>query len=171
MTKPHNASAWYLAQLKPNCSAIAERNLARQGFGTFLPLERTTIRKGKHLADSRRPYFPGYIFVKVEKRSAPWRVIQSTQGVTRLVSFGAEPTPVPPRIVSGLLEACDAEYCITMQSDLLTGARVRIAQGPFADFIGRVESSTPEQRVWILLEVMGRATRVSLPRGDVRLAH
>nr|WP_298898282.1 transcription termination/antitermination NusG family protein [uncultured Altererythrobacter sp.] len=170
MTERHNASPWYLAQLKPNCSAIAERNLARQGFVSFLPLERITIRKGKQLANSKRPYFPGYIFVKVEQDSAPWRVIQSTQGVTRLISFGAEPTPVPPNIVSGLRQACDAECCITAQSDLAVGAHVRIAQGPFASFIGQVERSTPEQRVWILLDVMGKATRVSLQRSDVRIA-
>lgn len=169
MTEPHNPSPWYLAQLKPNCSAIAERNIARQGFVTFLPLELTTIRKGKRLVASRRPYFPGYIFVKVEQDSAPWRVIQSTQGVTRLISFGAEPTPVPPDIVSSLQQACDADYCIKAQSDLAAGARVRIVQGPFANFIGQVECSTPEQRVWILLDVMGRATRVSLQRGDVRI--
>lgn len=166
----NNASPWYLAQLKPNCSAIAERNLARQGFVTFLPLERTTVRKGKQLANSKRPYFPGYIFVSVERGSAPWRAIRSTQGITRIISFGAEPTPVPPKIVSGLQQACDAECCIVSRSDLAAGARVRIKQGPFTNFIGRVEHSTPEQRVWILLDVMGRATRVLLQRGDVRLA-
>lgn len=170
MAHGHNDSHWYLAQLKPNCSAIAERNLARQGFATFLPLERSTQRKGKQLIAVKRPYFAGYLFVRIDPSSAPWRAIHSTQGVARLISFGAQPTPVPPGIVSGLQQACGEDGCIETHAALAQGDHVRIAQGPFASFIGKVDSLAPDKRTWVLLDVMGKATRVSIPSGDLRLA-
>ena len=39
MTFHQRGSSWFLAQLKPNCAHIADRNLKRQGFRTFLPTE------------------------------------------------------------------------------------------------------------------------------------
>ena len=39
MTFHDRGTSWFLAQLKPNCANIADRNLKRQGFQTFLPVE------------------------------------------------------------------------------------------------------------------------------------
>ncbi len=161
---------WLLAQLKPNCGGIAERNLARQGFATFSPLERITQRNGKRLTAVKRPYFPGYLFVGIEAASAPWRAIHSTQGVARLVQFGSEPTPAPNGLVSELQQACDTEGCIAIHERLVGGDDVRIAAGPFTDFIGQVERLAPNERAWVLLDIMGKATRVSLGRSDLRKA-
>lgn len=170
MTDHPDPSPWYLAQLKPNCAGIAQRNLARQGFAVFLPLERTTRRQGKRLVTVRRPYFPGYVFVGTHGAASPWRAIQSTQGIARLVRFGIEPAPVPRALVAELQQACDAEGCIALQAALTAGDNVHITHGPFASFIGQVENCAPEDRAWVLIDVMGQATRVSLPRRDLRLA-
>lgn len=170
MTAEQNASQWYLAQLKPNCASLATRNLERQGFATFLPLERTTQRKGKRLVAVKRPYFPGYVFVGIDAASAPWRAIQSTHGVARLVRFGSAPAPVPSALVTELQDTCDDDGCITAQAALAQGDDVRIASGPFTDFIGRIERLAPDQRAWVLLDVMGQATRVSIPADDLRFA-
>ena len=42
MTVHDRGSSWFLAQLKPNCANIANKNLKRQGFQTFLPMEEET---------------------------------------------------------------------------------------------------------------------------------
>lgn len=170
MTSEQSASQWYLAQLKPNCASLATRNLARQGFETFLPFERTTQRHGKRLVAVKRPYFPGYLFIRIAMEAAPWRAIQSTQGVARLVCFGSTPTPVPCALVAELQDACDCDGCITAHVALAEGDDVRIAAGPFTNFIGQVEQLVPDTRAWVLLNVMGQATRVSIPTGDLRLA-
>jgi transcriptional antiterminator RfaH len=51
--------SWFLAQLKLNCADIAEKNLRRQGFKSFLPLEeQTRLHNGKFITDMQ-PLFPG----------------------------------------------------------------------------------------------------------------
>ncbi len=54
---------WFIAQLKPNGGALAQRNLARQGITTFLPQQEITHRTNDKMVTRREAVFPGYIFV------------------------------------------------------------------------------------------------------------
>ena len=63
MTHHDRGTTWFLAQLKPNSHRIAERNLARQGVRTFLPLQEETKRARGRFTTQMRPLFPGYLFV------------------------------------------------------------------------------------------------------------
>lgn len=161
MTVHNSGATWFLAQLKPNCGQIAERNLKRQGFRTFFPMEEGTVRRAGKFVDALVPLFPGYIFVALSGEAGQWRSINSTYGITRLVSFGQEPAPVPLSIVSQLMLRCDASGKLLPPRFLKSGDQVRITSGPFADFVGRVETIAPDRRVWVLMELMGGQTRVS----------
>ena len=161
---------WVLAQLKPNCAAIAVRHLERQGLQTFLPLGRHTEARGGRFVTSTRPYFAGYLFVGVGRDSAPWQAIRSTQGISRLVSFGSQPAMVPTALVEQLMQGCDSDGVIAEGPAMSAGDDVRVVQGPFASFIGKVVDLKPDQRAWVLLDVMGKQTRVSMSRGDLRVA-
>lgn len=168
MTCNDCCETWYLAQLKPNCQRIAEANLARQGFDTFLPQQEETRRTRTGFSTTMRPLFPGYIFVAFEAARGGWRAINATYGITRLVSFDDRPQPVPQDIVSELKRRCDAEGRMTPGFQARVGERVRIAVGPFADFMARVEKMTPDKRIWVLLELMGRDTRLTVPATALR---
>ena len=63
MTFHDRGTSWFLAQLKPNCANIADKNLKRQGFQTFLPMEEETTQRNGKFVTAMRPLFPGYIFV------------------------------------------------------------------------------------------------------------
>lgn len=161
---------WYLAQLKPNCSGIARRNLERQGFETFLPFElETRVRGGRH-ASAKVPLFPGYLFVSLDPETAPWRKINSTLGVARLVSFSARPAPVPQPIVDGLMCRCDASGRLIELAQLSPGDQVRVTKGPLSSFIAQVDRIEPNKRVWLLMDIMGAKTHVAIPQSDLRLA-
>jgi transcriptional antiterminator RfaH len=166
----HAVPAWFAAQAKPNAAHIAARNLARQGFAVFLPLERYTSRRGRSLVPALRPYFAGYLFVGFDPEAAPWRAVRSTYGVSRLISFGASPAPVDPELVAGLMRACDGGGVMHPRLDLKRGERVMIAEGPLAGLIGRLDAMAPRERAWLLLEVMGKATRVSVSASGLRRA-
>lgn len=156
-----DAEQWFLAQLKPNAWRVADRNLRRQGFATFNPRERRTIvRRGRFVTEPS-PLFPGYLFVKFDPATASWRVINSTYGVARLVMFEAhKPRVVPTALVESIMARCDGEGCLVPPDEVEPGTEVRITAGPFADFTATVESIAPDKRVWVMLEVMGRETRV-----------
>ncbi|MHC0052485.1 transcription termination/antitermination protein NusG [Actibacterium sp. D379-3] len=154
---------WYLAQLKPNSLRIAGDNLRRQGFRVFCPLQEETRRKGGRFQKELRPLFPGYLFIGFGRDAAPWRAVNSTYGVARLVSFGSGfPERVPSRLISSLMTRCDRDDRLLPPEQLPPGSEVRMSAGPFADFVATVEAIAPDQRVWVLMDIMGRSTRVAV---------
>ena len=162
-------TSWFLAQLKPNCGQIAERNLRRQGFRTFMPLEEGTMRRGGRFVTASVPLFPGYIFVALNTATGQWRPINSTYGITRLVSFGQEPTPVPLALVSQLMLRCDSSGKLLPPRLLKPGDQVRITSGPLAEFVAEVEAMAPDRRVFVLMELMGGQTRVAVKADQLKI--
>lgn len=170
MTFHDQGTSWFLAQLKPNCGHIAERNLNLQGFRSFLPTEDGTRRVRGKFITAPRPLFPGYIFVAFDTGAGHWRTINSTNGITRLVSFGKEPAPVPLGIVSQLMLRCDASGKLLPPKLLTPGDQVRLTLGPFAGFVGTIEAIAPERRIWVLMDIMGGQTRVAVAADQLRMA-
>jgi transcriptional antiterminator RfaH len=168
MTFQDHGKSWFLAQLKPNCINIAGKNLQRQGFKTFLPLEEETRKRGGKFVTSMRPLFPGYIFVTFDVVRGLWRTINSTYGITRLVSFGQEPTAVPLGLVSQLMLRCDAKGKLLPAKLLKPGDQVTLTKGPFANFVAEVERIAPDRRAWILMDIMGGQTRVAVGADQLR---
>lgn len=162
--------AWFLAQCKPNSHRIAESNLMRQGFRTFLPLQEETRRVRSKFVTQLRPLFPGYLFVALDKQRGDLRSVNSTYGVTRLVSFGGMPAPVPADLVSQLMLRCDLVGKLLPSTRLKPGDQVLLTKGPFTDFLAKIESVDPERRVWVLLDVMGRQTRMAVSEAQVQVA-
>lgn len=155
--------SWFLAQVKPNADQIAKRNLERQGFKTFQPMEaRTTVRRGK-LVDQQRPFFSGYLFVTYPSAPVPWAVVNSTYGVSRLVKLGNKPAIVPNSVMTALLGSCDMNGVISVPSDISVGDKVEVIRGPLVNFIGHVQQLTPDQRALILVDIIGKQTRVMVP--------
>ena len=153
---------WFLLQFKPNSHRLAERNLNRQGFETFLPLlEVTKYKYNRHLSDLR-PLFPGYMFVAFDPETGPWRQINSTIGVSKLVSFGDQPSPIPFDLISGLMARCSSVGKLLPPNQLDKGDAVQLLTGPFTNYIAKVETIDAEQRVWVLMELMGRVMRISV---------
>ena len=161
-------TSWFLAQLKPNCANIADKNLKRQGFQTFLPMEEETRKRNGKFVTAMRPLFPGYIFVAFNVTRGLWRTVNSTYGVTQLVSFDKEPRAVPLDLVSQLMLRCDAKGKLLPPKILKPGDQVILANGPFANFVAEVEKIAPDQRVWVLMDIMGGQTRVAVSADQLR---
>lgn len=160
--------SWFLAQLKPNSAQIAERNLRRQGFRTFLPLEETTQSRNNRFVTIERPLFPGYIFVALDLAAGRWTSINSTHGVTRLVSFGKEPVPVPAALMADLVQRCDSNGKLLPPKTFQPGDQVTLTGGPFTTFVAEVEKIAPDRRVWVLMEFMGGQTRIAVRADQLR---
>ena len=160
---------WYLIQFKPNSHRLAERNLQRQGFETFLPLHEVARRKTSRFITDLRPLFPGYMFVGIDMNSAPWSKINSTLGVSRLVSFDGIPKPLPLQLISSLMLRCDEEGKMLPPAALNPGDNVEVLTGPFAHFVATVETIDAQQRAWILMDFMGQSTRIQIAPDQVQL--
>jgi transcriptional antiterminator RfaH len=161
------AEHWFLVQFKPNSHKLADRNLKRQGFETFLPLQEVTRRQDARFISEHRPLFPGYMFIRLDAESSPWRKVNSTHGVSRIVSFGDVPAPVPDGLVAALLERSDESGVMITGSGLVAGGEVKVIDGPFAEFAGKIETIDAERRVWLLLDFMGQATRIQVNASQI----
>jgi transcription elongation factor/antiterminator RfaH len=158
---------WFLAQTLARMEPQASVQLHRQGFRTYLPQYVRTIRHARQLRTVLAPLFPSYIFVILDLRRDRWLSVRSTVGVARLVGADDRPLPVPHGIVESLI-AHAAEANVTLFGDgLQVGERVRIATGPFAEFIGTLERLDNSGRVRVLLNMMRGEVRISLQRSGV----
>ena len=162
---------WYLVQFKPNAHRLAERNLRRQGFETFMPMEERSRRKASRFVSFLKPLFPGYMFVKVGVESAPWQKINNTFGVSRLVSSGNKPKPLPLSLISSLMLRCDALGKLLPPQVLNEGDSIEVLKGPFANFIATVETIDEHKRIWVLMDFMGQSAKMQIAPNQIKLAN
>lgn len=160
-------SDWVLVQFKPNSDGVACRNLIRQGFELFLPKIEVTARASTKFVRSLKPLFPGYLFAKVDLRVGGWRAINSTYGVSRIVTTAGKPTPVPAGLVNELKARCDDCGTVQPEAEFDVGDTVQLRHGPFANWIGKIMSLPDQQRAWVLLDIMGGQTRVAVNQRDL----
>lgn len=158
---------WYVVACKPNSAETAIRNLQNQNFGTFMPLQETTKRKGKIFQRQIRPLFPGYIFVQLNPGQGPWRQVNSTRGVARLVRLGAEPSVVPNSIVEALMVQCNEQSVLCQTSDtrssqLPANSQAQVTNGPFSGFVATIASIEANDRINVLIQIMGQRTKVAI---------
>ena len=167
MTPPYTPS-WYIVQFKPNSHKVAVHNLQRQGFETFLPMHEVTRRTAVKFETVIRPLFAGYMFVACDPQKAPWRQINSTYGISRMLSFAEGPKPMPKALIAGLRARCDNVGMVMFPENFEAGQSVEMHSGPFAKFIATIEQMASEARVWVLLDFMGKATRVQVDRQQIQ---
>ncbi|MGB1154971.1 MAG: transcription termination/antitermination protein NusG [Paracoccaceae bacterium] len=149
---------------------MAERNLHRQGFETFPPMQKITRRKASRFVSDLKPLFPGYMFVSVNAGLAPWRTINSTIGVSKLVSFEVKPKPFSLQLISDLMLRCNASGTLLPPKSLNEGDSVEMLTGPFANLIATVDTIDPEQRIWVLMDFMGQKTRMQTTADQLQIA-
>ena len=94
--------------------------------------------------------------------AASWRAINSTIGVSRLVSFADNYKPLPLNLISSLMLRCDEEGKLLPPKTLNAGDSVEVTNGPFVHFVATVEKIDAQQRVWVLMEFMGRGTPMKI---------
>ncbi len=145
---------WYLLQIKPNGLARAEVNLTRQGVAVFSPRHRSPKPDG---GMKLQALFPGYVFASFKASEVPFRAINSTFGVSRLVMQGYDlQAGLPYDLMSRLISRCDEEGVLFPPDQLQANESVRILSGPFARYVAVVEKMTTSERVRVLFELMGR---------------
>jgi len=155
---------WYVAQTQVRGEERARFNLERQGFRTYLPRYRRERRHARRREIVQAPLFPGYIFVRLDLETAPWRSINGTFGVTRLVCRGDRPAELPKGVVEEIAAREGENGLIVMKPrPFRRGEALRIMTGALADCLGFFERMADRDRVVLLLDLLGRKVRVQAP--------
>jgi transcriptional antiterminator NusG len=141
---------------------IASMNMQDQIFRVVVPTENEIeVRDGKRREYKRR-IFPGYVLVEMIMNDDSWSVVRNTPSVTGFVGMGTKPTPLRDEEIGRILTRMEAE-APTVKVAFKPGQKVRIIQGPFADFIGSVDDINMEKgKVRVMVSFFGRETPVEL---------
>jgi len=138
----------------------------------LIPTEEVVeVRAGKKVT-SKRLMYPGYVLVEMEMNDDLWHAVKNTPRVTGFVGGGNTPVPLSATEVNDILyrQATSADRPRPKQT-FEKGETVRINDGPFTNFSGRIDEVNPERNtVRVLVTIFGRATPVELEFGQVEKA-
>ncbi len=131
-------------------------------FNVIVPKEKKIkIRDGKRKTTEEKIY-PGYVLVEMIVTDDSWYVVRNTPNVTGFVGAGTTPVPVSEGEINSLMKRMGVEapqYKIEVQ----IGDLVKITDGPFKDFDGKVSEIDEEKgRIKVLVNMFGRDTPVEL---------
>ena len=160
---------WHVVYTQPRNEALAFEHLERQGFEVFLPryLKRRSHARVVDMVPA--PLFPRYLFTAFDDCETGWHVVRSTRGVVDLVRSGYVLAWVPEAVVEELYRRCDKRGFVPLarQLDLGRGQRIRIDSTAFAACDAIFEAHTDNDRVKVLLSLLGREVTVQVPVGAV----
>jgi len=122
---------------------------------------RIKIAKGKKFEIAEK-IFPGYLLIKMILTDDSWLTVRTTSGITSFVGVGNKPTPLPDSEVKAIQKFMKME-APKYKASFTQGEAVKIIEGPFADFLGSVDSIDNEKgKVKVLVSIFGRETPVEL---------
>jgi transcriptional antiterminator NusG len=167
----HHGRSWYVLHTYSGYEDNVSRNLKQRIesmdmqefiFDVMVPIEKKIkIKAGKRTVIEERIY-PGYVLVDMIVTDASWYVVRNTPNVTGFIGLGTTPTPVDPKEIEMLKKRMgvdEPKYKI----DVKVGDTVKIIDGPFKEFDGKVNEVDEEKgRVKVLVSIFGRETPVEL---------
>jgi transcriptional antiterminator RfaH len=150
---------WLVAFTKPRSEVLAQEHLERQGFEVLCPLMRVQKKRRLKWTWIEEPLFPRYVFVGAKPEQS-WAPVRSTVGVASLVKFGGTYATVPESLIDILRSGAEEPQ---VHRPLFTqGQKLRIIAGPFASLEAVFEMQEGADRAMVLLDLLGRQSRVSV---------
>ena len=156
---------WFAVVTKPRQEQIALENLQRQGFECFLPMaENPYQRRSKKQQKIIEPLFPRYLFLNAIASQQNLAPVRCTKGVLNMVRFGIELAVVPEPVINAIkaLEEKETGLIKIEPVTIKAGDNVRVFDGPLTGLNGIVQEKNSDRRTIILMELMGRPTRVEV---------
>jgi transcriptional antiterminator NusG len=130
----------------------------------LIPTEEVVELRGGRKVTSKRMIYPGYVLVELDMDDDLWHAVKNTPRVTGFVGGGTSPVPLTADEVNSILyrQASSADRprpAMTFEKN----ESVRIVDGPFANFSGKVDEVNSERNTLrVLVTIFGRATPVEL---------
>ncbi len=131
-------------------------------FEVLVPKEKKIkIKNGKRKVIEEK-IFPGYVLVNMIVSDSSWYVVRNTPNVTGFVGTGTVPTLISDEEIKSLQKRMGIEDVI-YKIDVTVGSQVRITDGPFKNFEGKISDIDEERgKVKVLVNMFGRETPVEL---------
>jgi len=159
-----STASWFVVHTKPRKESLALENLLKQGYVAYCPQTVIPRRRRQQWQKVSEPLFPRYLFVQLNVGIDNFSPIRSTFGVIGLVKFGSQPALMPDEVVEAIqkqeseLGESSIEHPFWQKGDEL-----EVLEGPFAGLKGVFQKKESMERVSLLLDILGRQNRFSVP--------
>ncbi len=131
-------------------------------FNVLVPTEKKIKIKGGKRQVVEEKIYPGYVLVEMIVTDDSWYVVRNTPRVTGFIGAGTLPTPISPEEIQSLQKRMGVEEP-KYKVDVVIGEPVKIIDGPFKDFDGKVsEIDEKRGKIKVLVSMFGRETPVEL---------
>ena len=158
---------WYAMQTKANKEKEVEKRLSDFNLEVYLPWMRSRRRIGTRFQWILIPLFPGYLFCRLDLVICG-KAARYCPGVKDFLRFGNQIAEVDPRIIMSLRERCPGGVALIEPVAAKPGDPVKINEGPFSGLEAIFERALKgNERVAVLLEILGRQTRLVLRRETI----
>ena len=168
---------WYVLHTYSGYEENVKRNLEQRVesfmmqdkiFNVLVPKEqKIKIKNGKRTTLEEK-IFPGYVLVEMIVTDDSWYVVRNTPNVTGFIGSGTTPTPIDQKEVEQLLKRTSA-VASQHKIDVEVNDVVRIADGPFKNFEGKVSHVDSERgKIKVMVTMFGRETPVELDALQVK---
>lgn len=150
---------------------VRNNNLTEYFGDVLVPTESVMeLVKGQRRTTTRK-FFPGYMFVRMLLDDRTFTLVKNTPKITGFLG-GTKPTPVPEREITGLqTTVTEGKQKPRAKVSFEVGDNVRVVEGPFANFLAKIEEVKPDkQKVKVSVSMFGRATPVELDFTQVEKA-
>lgn len=131
-------------------------------FQAIIPIQsKMVIRRGAKVKTQEKT-LPGYVLIQMIVTDDSWVTVRTTPGVTGFVGIGNKPTPISQSEVDNIIQTTEEDKP-KYQAPFGIGDVVKITNGPFADFIGTIDSIDQEKgKLRCLVSFFERETPVEL---------
>lgn len=162
------AACWFCLRTHSRHEHIAGGWLTRQlEIETYAPRLRFRRVQPRGLVWFTEALFATYLFARFELAESLHRV-EGSPGIREVVRFGAHYPAIPDRVIQDLRSVFGAEQIRILDNELRPGETVQLANSPFHGLHAVVTCVIPQrQRVTVLLDFLGRQTKVELASGSV----
>ena len=131
-------------------------------FQVLVPKEKKIKIKGGKRATVEEKIYPGYVLVEMVVTDDSWYVVRNTPNVTGFIGSGTIPTPISAEEIDILMKRMGVDEP-KYKVDLNVGEHVKITDGPFKDFDGKISEVDMERgRIKVFINMFGRETPVEL---------
>lgn len=131
-------------------------------FKVLVPKEKKIKIKGGKRKTIEEKIYPGYVLVEMIVTDDSWYVVRNTPNVTGFVGVGTTPVPVSLKEIDTLKKRMGVE-APQYKIEVKVGDSVKIIDGPFKDFDGKVSEINEDRgKIKVLVNMFGRDTPVEL---------
>jgi len=171
--EPDDGTRWYVVHTyssyeKKVKESLEERvrtmGLEEDIAEVLIPTEDVVeVKAGKKVVTAKK-FFPGYLLVRMRMNDTVWHLVKNTPRVTGFVGEGRNPIPLTQDEVNKILNRMEESVeAPKPKFQFGKGETVRITDGPFTNFAGKVEEvDLRRNTLKVMVSIFGRPTPVEL---------